>query len=325
MNLAQVEVIVEIAKAGSISRAAQNLFISQPGVSKILQKFEEEVGAQIFERVSTGVRLTPLGRRFIDNAQDIIEQVDKLEELFDSGTATVFMELSIASMSYYFMQHMLPELYNKYSQNPINIRYMECGVDDELKLINKGDVEIGIVTLWLPDLKKVIKRAMAKGIEYHRLGAAMPYIGVSQRSRKYPQEIKELDLRRLAAMPLVSISPSSPSRITGWDFMLQIFGKSKLNTSNREITTYNTGTMKEIICRTDGFSLILLNQGIYQRYGFFDDIRLIPIPNENVQFEMGWLQRANTVRSPLANEFVSILGEYAAEDGKFIQNTKAKK
>lgn len=310
MNLAQVEVIVEIAKAGSISRAAQNLFISQPGVSKILQKFEEEVGAQIFERVSTGVRLTPIGRRFVDNAQGIIEQVDKLEDLFNSGAATAFMELSIASMSYYFMQHMLPELYNKYSQNPINIRYMECGVDEELKLINKGDVEIGIITLWRSDLKKVIRQALAKGIEYHRLGTATPYIGVSRTSKKYPDEIKELDLQRLSTMPLVSISPSSPSRITGWDFMLQIFGKSELNSSNREITTYNTGTMKEIVCRTDGFSLILINQGINQRYGFFEDIRLIPIPNETVQFEMGWLQRANTVRSPLANEFVRILSEY---------------
>jgi molybdate transport repressor ModE-like protein len=82
MNLSQVEVIVEIAKAGSISQAAQNMFISQPGVSKILQRFEEEVGAQIFERVSTGIRLTPIGQRFVDNAQDIIEQVDRLEELF---------------------------------------------------------------------------------------------------------------------------------------------------------------------------------------------------------------------------------------------------
>ena len=47
MNLSQVEIIVEIAKAGSISQAAQNLFVSQPSVSKALQRFEEEVGAQI--------------------------------------------------------------------------------------------------------------------------------------------------------------------------------------------------------------------------------------------------------------------------------------
>ena len=117
MNLSQIEVIVEIARAGSISKAAQNLYISQPGVSKILQKFEEEVGVQIFERGSTGVRLTPIGRRFVDNAQDVIDQAGKLEELFGSKSTSLTMELSVAAMSYHFMQRLLPEIYHKYCQN----------------------------------------------------------------------------------------------------------------------------------------------------------------------------------------------------------------
>ena len=314
MNLSQVEVIVEIAKAGSISKAAQNMFISQPGVSKRLQRFEDEVGVQIFERVSTGIRLTPIGRRFVDNAQDIIEQVDKLEDLFKKNSVTDLMELNVASMSYRFMQNMLSELYNKYSQNSIKIKYMECGFDTELELISKGNIEIGIVTFWHSDIKKAIKKALTKGIEYHRLGAAVPYIGVSINSKKYPEEIKGLDFQRLSEMPVVTISPSSPSNGTGWDFIRRIFGRSKLETSNKEITTNNTGTMKEIVNLIDGFSLIILNKGIYERYGFCDDIRLIPITDENMQFEMGWLQRANTVRSPLANECINILGEYSSID-----------
>jgi molybdate transport repressor ModE-like protein len=311
MKVSQVEIIVEIARAGSISKAAQNLFISQPGISKILQRFEEEVGTQIFERVSTGVRLTPIGRRFVDHAQDIIEQIDKLEDIFKEKSGTAFMELNIASMSYHFMQYMLPELFNRYSQNPINVRYTECGFDYELELINKGDIEIGIVTFWKNDIKKAIKRALTKGIEYHRLGAAVPYIGVSKKSKKYPEETTGLDLRLLSNMPIVTISPSSPLKLTGWDFVREIFGRSKLDSSNKEITTNNTGTMRGIVNQVDGFSLIILNKGIYERYGFFDDIRLIPIYDESMQFEMGWLQRANTARSPLANEFINILAEYS--------------
>lgn len=312
MNLSQVEIIVEIAKAGSISQAAQNLYISQPGVSKILQRFEEEVGVQIFERVSTGVRLTPIGQRFVNNAQDILEQVDKLDDLFKNMKP--FMELNIASMSYRFMQHMISELYLKYKQNTINIKYTECGFDTELEMIRRGDVEIGIVTFWQRDCRRAIKKALAKGVEYHRLGPAVPYIGVSKKSKNYPPEIKELDLNRLANMPIVTISPSSPLKLTGWDFVRQLFGRGKLDSSNQEITTNNTGTMRQIVNQIDGFSLIILNKGIYERYGFYDDIRLIEIPDENMQFEIGWLQRANTVRSPLANEFISILRDYCQED-----------
>lgn len=314
MNLSQVEVIVEIAKAGSISQAAQNMFMSQPGVSKILQRFEDEVGAQIFERISTGIRLTPIGRKFIENAQDIIDQVGKLDALFKKSSASILMELSIASMSFRFIQDILSELYMKYRQNLINIKYVECGVEYELELINKGDVEIGVVTFVQRDIKKAVQKAIAKGVEYHRLGNVVPYIGVSRTSKLYPPEIKNLDLKRLAAMPVVSISPFSVSHVTGWDFVRQVFGRDITEVSNREIMTSNTGTMREIVKQIDGFSFVLLNKGIQARYGFFDDIRLIPIPRPTVQFEIGWLQRANTVRSPLANEFISTLIEYTSSD-----------
>lgn len=314
MKLSQVEVIVEIAKAGSISQAAQNMFISQPGVSKILKRFEEEVGAQIFERVSTGIRLTPIGRRFVDNALDIMYQIDQLEDLFDKKSAAIFMDLKIASMSYHFMQCMLSELYLKYSQNLINIKYTECGIENQLELISKGDIEIGIVTFWQPDVRRAKKKALTKGIEYHRLGTAVAHIGVSKNSKSYPKGVDRFDLQRLANMPVISISPSSSTKSTGWDILRQVFGRDSIETSNKEIMTNNTGTMREIVNKIDGFSLIILNKGIYERYGFFDDIRLIPIPDENIRYEMGWLQRANTVRSPLANEFISTLVEYSSKD-----------
>ena len=56
--------------------------------------------------------------------------------------------------------------------------------------------------------------------------------------------------------------------------------------------------MREVLNKVDGFSLVVLNPGIYRQYGFFEDMRLIPIPGENMRFELGWLQRENTVRSP---------------------------
>lgn len=310
MKLSQVELIVEIAKVGSISRAAENLYISQPAVSKLLQRFEEEVGAQIFERRSTGVCLTAVGKRFVDSAQDILQQMERLNSIFDTGGSCVSMELNVAAMSYHFLQRMLPEIYNKYKQNSISINYVECGFDDELELIKKGEVEIGIVSFWQEELKRVVRRTQSNGLEYHRLGDAIPYIGVSRNSKLYPEHVTELDLDRLAQMPLVSLSPSSPVRTSGWDYLQQIFGKNNLSSSNREIRTSSTGTMKEIVGKADGFALVVLNSGIYRRYGFFEDIRLIPIPGEHMQFELGWLQRENTVRSPLANEFISMLKEY---------------
>ena len=210
MNLSQVEIIVEIAKAGSISQAAQNLFVSQPSVSKALQRFEEEVGTQIFERVSTGVRLTPIGRKFVEQAADVVELADRLDRIFDKNSSLVSMELNLASISYHFIQQMIPEVYNKYSQNPIVINYVECGFDEQLEMLKKGEVEIGVVSFWHEGLKRGIRRAAASGVEYHRVGDLQAYIGVSRHSKAYPESVKGLDLSRLAQMPLVSLSPSAP-------------------------------------------------------------------------------------------------------------------
>ncbi|MDR1735260.1 MAG: LysR family transcriptional regulator [Oscillospiraceae bacterium] len=312
MNLSQIEVIVEIAKAGSISKAAQNMYISQPGVSKALHRFEDEVGAKIFERVNTGIRLTPIGRVFVESAQDIVEQAERLGSVFADRGVAFGLELSLASMSYRFMQNIISEIYLKYSHNPISIKYMECGFDQITDLIDKGDVEIGVVTFWQQDIKMVRKKAAAKSLEYHGLGMAVPYIGVSKQSKSYPESVTGFELQRLAAMPIVSISPSSPMKGTGWDFMRHVFGEGLFKNSCREIRTNNTGTMREIVNSTDGFTLILLNNGLYEKYGFYDDIRLIPLDGEGMNFEMAWLQRANTARSPLADEFIRTLSRYTS-------------
>ena len=316
MNLSQIEVIVEIAKAGSISKAAQNLYISQPGVSKILQKFEEEAGTRIFERVSTGVRLTPTGRKFVKGAMDVIEQANQLERVFSHDRTALTMEFRLASVSYQFIQCMLEDLCRKYSQNPMQIHYVECGLEEEVDRLVRGDIEIAVNIFWKDHLRRSLKKLLARGVEYHRVGPVSPYIGVSCNSEKYPAGITELDFDRLSRMPLIIISPYvllGSSNISGWDFFHSAFNMENLSGTCQEIEVNNTGTMQELLCRIDGFSLILLNQGIYSRYGFSDKIRLIPLPGAR-QFELGWLQRANTVRQPLANEFINMLRDTASDD-----------
>lgn len=130
MDLSAIEVIVEIARTGSISKAAQNLFISQPGVSKILKKFEEDVGIQIFERISTGVRPTPMGQKFIEGAQDIMDQVDQRDGIYD---ATRFGPLCSQHLAFhrelspndpysrfYYEQNAQKPIY-EYSENGLNL------------------------------------------------------------------------------------------------------------------------------------------------------------------------------------------------------------
>lgn len=256
------------------------------------------------------MRLTPIGRKFVEQAADIVEQAEKLERIFDKNGSPASMELNLASVSYHFMQQMIPEVYNKYRQNPIVITYVECGFDEQLEMLKKGAVEIGVVHF---GLRAETRRAPCPGPR----GGVPPggrYAGVHRREpsqQKLSRERRRGGFSAAGPHALgqpVSVFPCADHRM---GYMRQVFQENRLGDSNREIRTSSTGTMKEVLSMVDGFSLVVLNQGLYRQYGFFEDVRLIPISGEDMRFELGWLQRENTVRSPLANEFVSMLKEYS--------------
>ena len=80
MNITELRYLVAIKKWGSVSAAAKQLYAAQPNVSKALKHLEEEYGLRIFERSSTGMIPTEQGRRFIEQAARVLEEVDRLSE-----------------------------------------------------------------------------------------------------------------------------------------------------------------------------------------------------------------------------------------------------
>ena len=80
MELKQLEYFTIVCEKGSFSQAAECLYTSQPNVSKALKNLEEEYGVRIFERSSTGMIPTEQGKRFIAQAQRVLQQVDELKQ-----------------------------------------------------------------------------------------------------------------------------------------------------------------------------------------------------------------------------------------------------
>ncbi|MBQ7515850.1 MAG: LysR family transcriptional regulator [Schwartzia sp.] len=80
--------VLQTAQDGTISKAAKNLYVSQPSLSQCIKKIENELGMNIFERGQTPLRLTEAGRAYVEAAQRIrdirqslLRQVDDLSEL----------------------------------------------------------------------------------------------------------------------------------------------------------------------------------------------------------------------------------------------------
>ncbi|MGM0904422.1 MAG: LysR family transcriptional regulator [Bacillota bacterium] len=104
MNIEQFQYVVEVAKTGSITQAAQNLHISQPGISQAITNLEEELKVKIFNRTRLGVTPTEQGRELIKIAFEIIMKLHELKEKaalnIDSLHGVLRMSVNPGFMSY---------------------------------------------------------------------------------------------------------------------------------------------------------------------------------------------------------------------------------
>ncbi len=78
-NLSQYKIFYEVAKAGNISRAAKELYISQPAISKSISKLEDSLEVPLFTRNSRGVQLTEEGKLLYNHTKAAFEELNRGE------------------------------------------------------------------------------------------------------------------------------------------------------------------------------------------------------------------------------------------------------
>lgn len=86
MNILHLKYAVEVERTGSITQAAENLYMGQPNLSKAIKELESSIGITIFRRTSKGVLPTPRGAEFLTMAKRVLSQIEHMEALFVPGT-----------------------------------------------------------------------------------------------------------------------------------------------------------------------------------------------------------------------------------------------
>ena len=98
MQLKELRYIVTLADEGSVSRAADRLYMAQSSLSEFLQQYEAELGVSLFVRTSRGVRPTAAGSLFVDNARTILKHYRlvqaQLDDMADLKVGTVIFGIS---------------------------------------------------------------------------------------------------------------------------------------------------------------------------------------------------------------------------------------
>ncbi|MHB9094116.1 MAG: LysR family transcriptional regulator [Eubacteriales bacterium] len=146
MDLTQLKAFYKVSRCGNFSRAAENLFMSQPALSRQISSLEAAVGMQLFYRNGRGVTLTDAGRRLLPYAETIIANIEEAEKMFNELLNLETGELSLVTCST-VGNYLLPATMADYRQRfpEVKINIMIKNTRDTLKKIMERDVDLGII------------------------------------------------------------------------------------------------------------------------------------------------------------------------------------
>ena len=140
-----IRYILAVEKAGSFSRAAEKEYISQPALSRIVKKVEQELGLVIFDRGSFPLKLTPEGREVMAYFRKMLEVRKELEEYCDMRMRQKDRVVTIGAPSY-FCRYVLPPITDSFRlEHPdYQIRIIETNDNELREFLRTGAADLGI-------------------------------------------------------------------------------------------------------------------------------------------------------------------------------------
>ena len=122
MDTNSLRTFITTAELESFSLAAEQLYLTQPAISKRIAALEEELGAKLFDRIGRHVSLTEAGRTLLQRARIILQEVEDSRRLISNLSGTVSGRLSIGT-SHHIGLHRLPPVLRRYSAERTRLTY----------------------------------------------------------------------------------------------------------------------------------------------------------------------------------------------------------
>ena len=157
MNLQQLKYAIEIEKDGSISKAAENLYMRQPHLSRAIRELEASMGIDIFRRTSKGVEPTEIGRDFLQKAKDIVCRVESFENMYRASENSI-VNLRVCVPDFNYISLVLTKFAGKISEKKsINIECRASDIKEAVKDVSDGAADFAVIR-YLPEGQNSIIR-----------------------------------------------------------------------------------------------------------------------------------------------------------------------
>ena len=195
VNLLHMKHAVEVAKSGSLNKAADKLLVAAPNISRSIKELESDLGITIFERGKNGMTLTPEGEEFMNFANEILGQIDRVERYYKDG-APHKKKFSISVPRACYISEAFSQFTKELGKEPCEIFYKETNSQRTIHNMVNHDYKLGIIR-YAENYDKYFKAMLEeKGFGYEIISDfTYSLIMSSQNPLAQLEEIRYEDLR----------------------------------------------------------------------------------------------------------------------------------
>lgn len=298
MTLQQLKYAVTVAECGTISAAAEKLFISQPSLTTAIRELESEMAVTIFSRTNRGVIVSREGEEFLGYARQILSQAQLLQERF-SGREQGEKRFAVSSQHFNFTVLAFSRLVQNFRGPRYSFHFRETTTYEVLEDVSQLRSEVGILAL-NEDNERFLRRMFGKlGLEFTELKRVQAELFVSA---EHP-----LAGRRFVTVEDVSPYPCITFEQGEHNGQFFFEGLSAVAAqSHKTICVRERATEYQLLRALNGFSPDVGVSAMYRE-------EFVSLPLEPKQFHtIGYILRRDVTPSPMTLEYIQALREAAS-------------
>lgn len=302
MTLQQLNYVITISEVGSLNKAAEILYISQPSLTSSMQELEKELGINIFNRSGRGVTLTQDGSEFLLYARQVYNQYESLMDKYGKSQ-NLKRKFGVSTQHYSFAVKAFVELVKGFDTSQYEFAIRETKTRDVIQDVSSMRSEIGI--LYLSDFNRasINKQLRTNNLEFHHLIDCHAYVYIW--SGHPLANKKSISFDELIDYPCLSFEQGDSSSF--------YFAEEILSTSEytRTIKANDRATMLNLMVGLNGYTLC---SGIICEELNGDDYIAIPFKadsvNESSTMEIGYINKKKTILSNIGKKYIEEIEVY---------------
>ena len=297
MTLQQLHYAIVITDTGSMNKAAEQLYISQPSLTSAIKELEREIGIIIFNRWERGISLTADGAEFIANARQIYQQYEIMQQKYTGKKLK--RKFGVSAQHYSFVVRAFVDTVNEFNTSDYEFAVRETKTAEVIDDVVSMKSEIGVLYLSNFNRQIISKLIDTNHLEFHHLIDCDIFAYLY---KGHPLAKKDsVSIAELKEYPCLTFEQGDKS---SFYFAEEIIDTSEFS---RVIKASDRSTMLNLMKGLDGYTFC---SGIICGELNGSDYLAVPISDSTDSMEIGYIRRKDTVISDIGKVYIDKLQNF---------------